>query len=185
MKLINNNFSKYNSSLKSFVEIIDLAKIEEVNKNFDQAIRLYSLAISRREEENSFIFTSPWLLRGKLNLRLRKYRNAKYDLGVYISKCKENMKEIYIGYFYRCIANLKTKNEHEYYNDWSYIMTSQSYAEIFFLRGLKYSLRNEKGKALDEFEKVIKNSPNFFKKNDDLIFHVPGELKAIFNLYSL
>jgi hypothetical protein len=28
MKLINNNFSKYNSSLKSFVEIIDLAKIE-------------------------------------------------------------------------------------------------------------------------------------------------------------
>ena len=44
MKLINNNFSKYNSPLKSFVEIIDLAKIEEVNKNFDQAIRLYSLA---------------------------------------------------------------------------------------------------------------------------------------------
>ena len=95
MKLINNNFSKYNSSLKSFVEIIDLAKIEEVNKNFDQAIRLYSLAISRREEENSFIFKSPWLLRGKLNLRLRKHRNAKYDLGVYISKCKENMKERY------------------------------------------------------------------------------------------
>ena len=59
MKLINNNSSKYNSSLKSFVEIIDLAKIEEVNKNIDQAIRLYSLAISRREEENSFIFTSP------------------------------------------------------------------------------------------------------------------------------
>ena len=64
MKLINNNFSKYNSSLKSFVEIIDLAKIEEVNKNFDQAIRLYSLAISRREEENSFIFTSPWFIKG-------------------------------------------------------------------------------------------------------------------------
>ena len=64
MKLINNNSSKYNSSLKSFVEIIDLAKIEEVNKNFDQAIRLYSLAISRREEENSFIFTSPWFIKG-------------------------------------------------------------------------------------------------------------------------
>ena len=64
MKLINNNSSKYNSSLKSFVEIIDLAKIEEVNKNIDQAIRLYSLAISRREEENSFIFTSPWFIKG-------------------------------------------------------------------------------------------------------------------------
>ena len=54
-----------------------------------------------------------------------------------------------------------------------------------FLRGLKYSPRNEKEKALEEFEKVIKNSPNFLKKNDDLIFHIPGELKAIFNLYSL
>ena len=45
--------------------------------------------------------------------------------------------------------------------------------------------KNETKKALEEYEKVLKISPNFFKDNDYLIVHIPEELKAIFNLYSL
>ena len=76
-------------------------------------------------------------------------------------------------------------NDEAYFNDWVYIQKSQSYRHLFFIRGLNYSLKNETKKALEEYEKVLKIAPNFFKDNDYLIVHVPEELKAIFNLYSL
>jgi len=150
------------------------------------------LAIKKNNERNDNSYTSAWFLRGKLNLKIRKYRDAKYDLGICISICQENMEPLYKAIhkplfksvFLRCIANL-ILNDEEYYNDLVYIQKSQSYRHLFFIRGLSYSLKNQTQKALEEFEKVIKISPSFFRDNDCLIVHIPEELKAIFNLYSL
>ena len=182
-----NKTNSYNES-----EIIDLAKKEELNNNYFEAIRLYSLAIKKNNERNAKSNISAWFLRGKLNLKIRKYRDAKYDLGICISICQENMEPLYKAIykplfksvFLRCIANL-ILNDEAYYNDWVYIQKSQSYSHLFFIRGLNYSLKNQTQKALEEYEKVLKISPNFFKDNDYLIVHIPEELKAIFNLYSL
>ena len=60
-----NHKNKKNQILYATKKCFDYSKVENL-------FRFLSI------EENSFIFTSPWLLRGKLNLRLRKYRNAKY-----------------------------------------------------------------------------------------------------------
>ena len=182
-----NKTNSYNQS-----EIIDLAKKEELNNNFFEAIRLYTLAIKKNNERNAKSNISAWFLRGKLNLKIRKYRDAKYDLGICISICQENMEPLYKAIhkplfksvFLRCIANL-ILNDEAYYNDWVYIQKSQSYSHLFFIRGLNYSLKNQTQKALEEYKKVLKISPNFFKDNDYLIVHIPEELKAIFNLYSL
>ena len=182
-----NKTNSYNES-----ELIDLAKKEELNNNYFKAIRLYSLVIKKNNERNDNSYTSAWFLRGKLNLKIRKYRDAKYDLGICISICQENMellykainKPLFKSVFLRCIANL-ILNDRGYYYDWCYIQKSHSYAHLFFIRGLKYSYKNEIKKALEEYEKVLKISPSFFKDNDYLIVHIPEELKAIFNLYSL
>ena len=179
-------------SKTSIDELIDLAKKEELNNNYFEAIILYSLAIKKNNDRNDNSYTSAWFLRGKLNLKIRKYRDAKYDLGICISICQENMEPLYKAIhkplfksvFLRCIANL-ILNDEAYYNDWVYIQKSQSYSHLFFIRGLNYSLKNQTQKALEEYEKVLKISPNFFKDNDYLIVHIPEELKAIFNLYSL
>ena len=144
-------------------------------------------------------WSSKWYAKGREfadllheDLKIRKYRDAKYDLGICISICQENMellykaihKPLFKSVFLRCIANL-ILNDEAYYNDWVYIQKSQSYSHLFFIRGLNYSLKNQTQKALEEYEKVLKISPNFFKDNDYLIVHIPEELKAIFNLYSL
>ena len=169
--------NKTNSNNES--EIIDLAKKEELNNNFFEAIRLYSLAIKKNNERNAKSNISAWFLRGKLNLKIRKYRDAKYDLGICISICQENMEPLYKAIykplfksvFLRCITNLML-NDEAYLNDWVYIQKSQSYRHLFFIRGLNYSLKNETTKALEEYEKVLKIAPNFFKDNDYLIVHV-------------
>ena len=144
-----NKTNSYNQS-----EIIDLAKKEELNNNFFEAIRLYSLAIKKNNERNAKSNISAWFLRGKLNLKIRKYRDAKYDLGICISICQENMEPLYKAIykplfksvFLRCIANLML-NDEAYFNDWVYIQKSQSYRHLFFIRGLNYSLKNETKKA--------------------------------------
>ena len=183
---MNNNYPNSNVFKGSIDELIDLAKKQELNNNCFEAIRLYSLAIKKNNERNEKSYASPWFLRGKLNLKIRRYRDAKYDLGICISICQEYMDPLYKGYdtpfftavFLRCIANLMLNNQ-EYLNDWYLIQKSQSYVHLFFLRGLKYSLKNDPDKALEEFEKVIKNSPNFFKENDYLKVHIPEELKVM------
>ena len=201
---MNNNYPNSNVFKGSIDELIDLAKKQELNNNCFEAIRLYSLAIppanvklwtnaikkNNQRNENSYRWA--WFFRGKLNLKIRRYRDAKYDLGICISICQENMEPLYKAIhkplfksvFLRCIANLMLSDE-AYFNDWVYIQKSQSYRHLFFIRGLNYSLKNETKKALQEYEKVLKISPNFFKDNDYLIVHIPEELKAIFNLYSL
>ena len=159
-------------SKTSIDELIDLAKKEELNNNYFEAIILYSLAIKKNNDRNDNSYTSAWFLRGKLNLKIRKYRDAKYDLGICISICQENMellykaihKPLFKSVFLRCIANLML-NDEAYFNDWVYIQKSQSYRHLFFIRGLNYSLKNETKKAMEEYEKVLKIAPNFFKAN--------------------
>ena len=63
-----NKTNSYNES-----EIIDLAKKEELNNNYFEAIRLYSLAIKKNNEGNYSSYITSWFLRGKLNLKIRKY----------------------------------------------------------------------------------------------------------------
>ena len=177
---MNNNYPNSNSSQGSNDKIIDQAKKEELNNNFFEAIRLYSLVIRKNNERNYNSYSLAWFMRGKLNLKIRKYRDAKFDLGIYIWLCQVNMellykainKPLFKSVFLRCIANL-ILNDEEYYNDWVYIQKSQSYAHLFFIRGLKYSYKNEIKKALEEYEKVLKISPSFFKDNDYLIVHIP------------
>ena len=82
-------------SKTSIDELIDLAKKEELNNNYFEAIRLYSLVIKKNNERNAKSNISAWFLRGKLNLKIRKYIDAKYDLGICISICQENMEPLY------------------------------------------------------------------------------------------
>ena len=66
---MNNNYPNSNASRGSIDELIDLAKKEELNNNYFEAIRLYSLAIKKNNERNDNSYTSAWFLRGKLNLK--------------------------------------------------------------------------------------------------------------------
>ena len=45
---MNNNYPNSNASRGSIDELIDLAKKEELNNNYFEAIRLYSLAIKKK-----------------------------------------------------------------------------------------------------------------------------------------
>ena len=94
---MNNNYPNSNASRGSIDELIDLAKKEELNNNYFEAIRLYSLAIKKNNERSDNSYTSAWFLRGKLNLKISRYR-AKYDL-----ERRVNAKKIWNHYIKRFI----------------------------------------------------------------------------------
>ena len=68
---MNNNYPNSNASRGSIDELIDLAKKEDLNNNYFEAIRLYSLTIKKNNEQNDNSYTSAWFLRGKLNLKIK------------------------------------------------------------------------------------------------------------------
>ena len=57
---MNNNYPNSNASRGSIDELIDLAKKEELNNNYFEAIRLYSLAIKKNNERNDNSYIKVW-----------------------------------------------------------------------------------------------------------------------------
>ena len=181
-------FLDYETLQKSYEEIMRIANAEDLNNNNRKAIALYTLAIEKMNEIDKHNELA-YFLRGKLNIKIKNYKSAIYDLGIYIGDCLPCTDHIWDAYFLRCIANLLIKNEIAYIQDWTIIQSHNKSEHLFFLRGLKLvllkNIDNHLENAFKDFDKVIEIDQNFFQKYYYLIVNMPDKLKAIFNLYSL
>ena len=124
-------FLDYETLQKSYEEIMRIANAEDLNNNNRKAIALYTLAIEKMNEIDKHNELA-YFLRGKLNIKIKNYKSAIYDLGIYIGDCLPCTDHIWDAYFLRCIANLLIKNEIAYIQDWTiHLNVATNYFPIY------------------------------------------------------
>ena len=189
----------------SYTKLIEKAHKEISNNNLNKAIEiLYHVKeiIEIRWKPDTVIFSVVWFELAKTYFIKKSYQESKYYLFVYKELYPYLIFDDFIinqnweSYFLRCLVNLflenqedykivlneiiSQKNKSEFTSSLDKSSSQECYSYFHFLQGFESIYKKQENKIfIEEFEKVIKNSPNFFKDNDYLLVHIPEEIKSI------
>lgn len=203
-------FEEWSSrNYKNWGKLIESAHIEISNNNLEEAIKLLYQAkdiVEKVKNPNTVFSSLPWFELGKTYFIKKSYKESKYYLSIYKKLYPYYCHDFIIhqnweSYFIGCLVNFFLQNEEEYkfvltqiesrmnnfefLNKLDEISSKECYSYFHFLKGLEYIYKKKENKSYkEEIEKVIKNSPNFFKEYFYVKDHIPEELKATFNLFS-
>ena len=141
-----------------------------------KAINDINTAIQKR---NKLFFPACFLERGKIYLRLEKYKYAKADFVNLLFLENLDQSGIEQSIFYKGITNLFLDKSSETLKDIS-LLSNDLWNWKKYLIALRFSFLKEYDLSLKNFEELLKKEPQFFRKNIELFGFIPLEMKFIF-----
>ena len=168
------------------------AFLKESKGDLKGAIKDLSLAIKNKNRDRSrdyYLFVK----RGKLFIKVKKYKEAINDFSDFISQNKEiykypfreNIESIFLKEFCEILLNANLISDTKRYLSYMLLIdTQRSKSYINFLIALKYSKQNLFEKSLDKLLEIRDLDSTFFEKRYYyyLLVHLPKKMRPFLNL---
>ena len=131
------------------------------------------------QKRNKLFFPACYLERGKIYLRLEKYKYAKADFINILFLEYSDQLLVEKSIFYKGITNLFLNKSSETLEDIS-LLSNDLWNWKKYLTALRFSFLKEYDLSLKTFEELLRKEPKFFKNNIELFGFIPLEMKFIF-----